>query len=128
MALGGDDPVAVALAGAIQEGDLALLRRLLAQHPEMATARFGETPLHWADSSDDVEVLDALLDAGTDPEAPGAVIAGGPPLEDARTTLLDEAASRGPPRIPARSTARSGTRATVASSGPRRTCWSAAAM
>jgi ankyrin repeat protein len=42
-----------------------------------------ETPLHWAASSDDVDVLDALLDAGADIEAPGAVIAGGAPLEDA---------------------------------------------
>lgn len=43
----------------------------------------GETPLHWAASSDDVEVLDALLDAGADIDAPGAVIAGGTPLADA---------------------------------------------
>jgi uncharacterized protein len=43
----------------------------------------GETPLHWAASSDDVDVLDALLDAGADIEAPGAVIAGGTPLADA---------------------------------------------
>lgn len=42
-----------------------------------------ETPLHWAASSDDVEVLDALLDAGADIEADGAVIAGGTPLTDA---------------------------------------------
>src|SRR5262245_3439308 len=42
-----------------------------------------ETPLHWAASSDDVEVLDALLDAGADIDAPGAVIAGGTPLTDA---------------------------------------------
>jgi ankyrin repeat protein len=42
-----------------------------------------ETPLHWAASSDDVEVLDALLDAGADIEASGAVIAGGTPLTDA---------------------------------------------
>ena len=51
-------------------------------------ARFGgshdETPLHWAASSDDVEVLDALLDLGADIEATGAVIAGGTPLTDAR--------------------------------------------
>src|SRR5687767_1329242 len=31
-----------------------------------------ETPLHWAASSDDLAVLDALLDAGADIEAPGA--------------------------------------------------------
>jgi uncharacterized protein len=42
-----------------------------------------ETPLHWAASSDDVEVLDALLDAGADLEAHGAVIGGGTPLADA---------------------------------------------
>jgi hypothetical protein len=42
-----------------------------------------ETPLHWAASSDDIEVLDTLLDAGADIEAPGAVIAGGTPLDDA---------------------------------------------
>lgn len=35
-----------------------------------------ETPLHWAASSDDVAVLDALLDAGADIETPGAVIGG----------------------------------------------------
>jgi ankyrin repeat protein len=39
-----------------------------------------ETPLHWAASSDDVDVLDALIDVGADIEAPGAVIAGGTPL------------------------------------------------
>jgi ankyrin repeat protein len=42
-----------------------------------------ETPLHWAASCDDVDALDALLDAGADIEAPGAVIAGGTPLDDA---------------------------------------------
>ena len=45
--------------------------------------KIGETPLHWAASSDDVAVLDALLDAGADIDAPGAAIAGGTPLEDA---------------------------------------------
>jgi uncharacterized protein len=43
-----------------------------------------ETPLHWAASSNDVAVLDALLDARADIEAPGAVIGGGSPLADAR--------------------------------------------
>jgi ankyrin repeat protein len=42
-----------------------------------------ETPLHWAASSDDVAVLDALLDAGADIEADGAVIGGGTALADA---------------------------------------------
>lgn len=44
--------------------------------------RHAETPLHWAASSDDVGVLDALVDAGADLEAPGGV-AGGTPLDDA---------------------------------------------
>jgi uncharacterized protein len=42
-----------------------------------------ETPLHWAASADDVEALDALLDAGADIEAGGAVIGGGTPIADA---------------------------------------------
>ena len=42
-----------------------------------------ETPLHWAASSDDVAVLDALLDAGADIEASGSVIGSGTPLADA---------------------------------------------
>ena len=42
-----------------------------------------ETPLHWAASSDDVEAVDALLDAGADIEADGGVLTGGPPLDDA---------------------------------------------
>jgi uncharacterized protein len=42
-----------------------------------------ESPLHWAASSDDVDALDALLDAGADIEAPGSVLGGGAPLADA---------------------------------------------
>jgi hypothetical protein len=42
-----------------------------------------ETPLHWAASSDDTEVLNALLDAEADIEAKGGVIGDGTPLEDA---------------------------------------------
>ena len=70
-----------------------------------------ETPLHWAASSNDVAVLDALIDAGANIEAAGGVIGGGSPLADARgfgqwdaarrlvargarTTLTDAAASR----------------------------------
>ena len=36
-----------------------------------------ETPLHWAASSNDVAVADALIDAGADIEAAGGVIGGG---------------------------------------------------
>lgn len=42
-----------------------------------------ETPLHWAASSDDVAAIDALLDAGADLEADGAVFTDGTPLSDA---------------------------------------------
>ncbi len=42
-----------------------------------------ETPLHWAASSDDVAAIDALLEAGADLEADGAVLTGGTPLADA---------------------------------------------
>ncbi|UWZ34041.1 ankyrin repeat domain-containing protein [Dactylosporangium roseum] len=113
-----------AAVAAIRAGDVATLRRLLAEDPGLATARLGprtllhvttdwpghlpdgpatvaalvaagadvnarftgahtETPLHWAASCDDVEVLDALLDAGADIDAPGAVIADGTALDDA---------------------------------------------
>ncbi len=133
MTIDPEDPLAVAVTEAIQAGDLDRLRRLLAEHPGLATARLGddrpggmtrtlllvatdwpghfsngpatvallveagadvnarfgggrhdETPLHWAASSDDVEVLDALLDLGADIEAPGAVIAGGTPPDRRR--------------------------------------------
>jgi uncharacterized protein len=61
--------------------------KLLVEHGADVNARFAgphtETPLHWAASSDDVDVLDALLDAGADIDAAGAVIAGGAPIADA---------------------------------------------
>jgi ankyrin repeat protein len=50
-------------------------------HPEQALHQ--ETPLHWAASSDDVVVLDALLDGGADIEAPGAIFTGGTAMSDA---------------------------------------------
>lgn len=58
----------------------------LGEHPE--------TPLHWAASSDDIAALDALLDAGADINAPGAVIAGGTPMADATAFGQWEAARR----------------------------------
>lgn len=64
-----------------------VLARLVAAGADVnAHSRFSshtETPLHWAASSDDVAVLDALLDAGADIEATGAVLGGGSPLADA---------------------------------------------
>lgn len=120
------DPVAVDLVGAIRDGDVDALERMLAVNPELATAGIrgrrggfrtplhvvadwpgffpngpaiaavllraggdpnagapGETPLHWAASSDDVEVARALIDGGADIEAMGASIGGGTPLYDA---------------------------------------------
>lgn len=65
----------------------AAMVRLLVEAGADVNARFvgthTETPLHWAASCDDVDVLDALLDAGADLEADGAVIGGGTPLADA---------------------------------------------
>jgi uncharacterized protein len=126
--LAADDPLATSATEAVRAGDVDTVTRLLADHPDLATARIGdetmsrtllhaatdwpghfpnvsqviaalvgagtdvnarfagshaETPLHWAASSDDVEALDALLDAGADLEAPGAVLGGGSPLADA---------------------------------------------
>jgi ankyrin repeat protein len=124
-----EDALAVAVVAAIRAGDLDQLDRLLAEHPDLATARLGdeggtsrtllhvatdwpghypngpqviktlvqagaevdgrpggphtETPLMWAASSDDVAVLDALLEAGADIEARGAVIGGGTAMSDA---------------------------------------------
>lgn len=122
--IGPDEPLATEITRAIQTGDLAVLRRLLTEHPGLASARIGartllhiatdwpghfpngaatvvtllaagadvnarftgrhtETPLHWAASSDDIEVLDVLTEAGADLEAAGSVIDGGSPLADA---------------------------------------------
>jgi ankyrin repeat protein len=48
-----------------------------------AQPKHAETPLHWAASSNDIAVLDALLDGGADIEAPGAVFTDGSPMSDA---------------------------------------------
>jgi uncharacterized protein len=51
--------------------------------PDAAIGGDGETPLHWAASSDDVDVADALLDAGAGLEPMGGSIVGGTPLDNA---------------------------------------------
>jgi hypothetical protein len=50
-------------------------------HPRDPNCR--ETPLHQAASSNDVAAIDALLDAGADVNAWGAIFTGGGPLSDA---------------------------------------------
>jgi ankyrin repeat protein len=65
----------------------AVVRLLLASgaDPNGGAAGFGqqETPLHWAASSDDVDVAEALIDGGADIQAPAGSIAGGSPLDNA---------------------------------------------
>ena len=129
-----DAPPAVELLMAVHGGDVNLVRRLVAENPDLARARFGarergtrtalhfvtdwpgyfpsgpdivkllidagadpnalttargsdspgpgsETPLHWAASSDDVDVALALIDGGADLETPHGSI--GTPLDNA---------------------------------------------
>jgi uncharacterized protein len=65
----------------------AIVRLLLAAGADpnapIVGGRHPETPLHWAASSDDVDVADTLIDGGADLEAQGASIGGGSPLDDA---------------------------------------------
>lgn len=69
-----------------------------------------ETPLHWAASSDDIAVLDALLDGGADIEASGAVFTGGTAMSDAVVFAQWRAARR------------------LLERGARTTIWQAAAL
>jgi hypothetical protein len=129
----GDARIAGELLGAVHGGDLDRARRLLAENPDLARARFAarggtstalhfvtdwpgyfpngptmakllieagadpnarttgdgsatpgpgsETPLHYAASSDDVDVAAALIDGGADLETPDGSI--GTPLDNA---------------------------------------------
>ncbi|HWI68778.1 MAG TPA: ankyrin repeat domain-containing protein [Nitrospiraceae bacterium] len=72
--------------------------------------RHSETPLHWAASTNDVAVLDVLIDNGADVEAPGGVIGGGTPLADAVAFGQWQAAHR------------------LVERGARTTLWQAAAL
>jgi len=60
-----------------------LIRSEADPNNRLAGSRYAETPLHWAASSDDVEVIEALLDEGADLEASGASIGGGSALDNA---------------------------------------------
>ncbi|WP_030719328.1 ankyrin repeat domain-containing protein [Streptomyces sp. NRRL F-2580] len=67
--------------------DTAAVIRTLVEAGADPGARFvgahAETPLRWAASNDDVAAVDALVAAGADVNAPGAVLGGGTPLTDA---------------------------------------------
>ena len=105
--IGTEEPQAIAVPEAIRGGDLEALRRLLAEHPRLATARLGDDdpggmsrtllhvvtdwPGHFPNAATTVAVL---VDAGADIEAPGGVIGGGIPLADARAFGQWQAAHR----------------------------------
>jgi ankyrin repeat protein len=72
--------------------------------------RHSETPLHWAASSNDVGVIDVLLDHGANIEARGSVIGGGTPMSDAIAFGQWQAARR------------------LVERGARTTLWQAAAL
>ena len=62
---------------------VALLHAAGADLDAACNGPHSETALHWAASSDDVDLIDALLDLGADLEARGAVIGGGTAIADA---------------------------------------------
>jgi hypothetical protein len=109
LVLDTEDSLAVAAVEAIHAGDVAALRRLLAEQPRLATARLGDydgrpdggmsrTLLHvvtdWPGHYPNGAATVALLDAGADIDACGAVIGGGTPLDDARAFAQWRAAHR----------------------------------
>jgi uncharacterized protein len=65
----------------------AVVRALIAAGADpdapVAGSWHSETPLHWAASSDDVEVAEALIVGGAKLEVTGGSIAGGTPLDNA---------------------------------------------
>jgi uncharacterized protein len=84
-AAGGRTPLHIVAdwPGYFPEGP-AVVRMLLAAGADPNVRGEGEkaeTPLHWAASSDDVDVADALIDGGADMESPGGSI--GTPLDNA---------------------------------------------
>ncbi|MFN2530121.1 MAG: ankyrin repeat domain-containing protein [Pyrinomonadaceae bacterium] len=135
--------MAQSIAGAIRQGDIATLERILSENSDLANARvvdshgvarsllhvvtdwpghfpngpavvatliaFGadanaavnhpthnsaETPLHWAASSGDVSIIDALIDGGANIEAQGAIFTNGTPMSDAVVFAQWQAARR----------------------------------
>ena len=79
--LSSDDVLAIALVRAIRGGDIDALRRLLDEHPELASVRLQDnkgttrTPLHVATDwpgyfPSGPAVVDLLISRGADPNAP----------------------------------------------------------
>jgi len=131
--LSSDDQRLQDLTVAVQRGDIAMVRTLVYEYPELATERHGDarqshTALHIATdwpgkfprvaatiavlvaAGAPVAAIDALLAAGADIEAPGAVLTGGTPLADAVVFAQWNAARR------------------QAECGARMTIWQAAAL
>src|SRR6187399_353274 len=73
------------VADAVQNGDVAALRRLLAQKADVnAPQADGATALHWAVYRDDLPAVDLLLKAGANPKAANSF--GATPLSMAAET------------------------------------------
>lgn len=69
--IGTEEPVAVAVVGAIQTGDLAMLRRLLADNPGLATSRLGDDdPRCWKPASRATLLRGSALPPWTTPAGP----------------------------------------------------------
>ncbi len=79
LRLRSDDPLAISLHQAVQTGDVASLKRLLGEHPGLASARIdtagkSRTALHVATDCpghlpNGAAVVAALIAAGADPNA-----------------------------------------------------------
>ncbi len=75
----GQNPQGVEMARLLIEAGADVNARF--QHESIESVK--ETPLHWAASSDDLELIELLLDAGATIDIDGGVVSNGTPLWDA---------------------------------------------